>query len=152
MYDRLVSSGDLTLELGRRLPAPPSSVWDAFTDPDRLARWWGPQGFSIPSVRFEPRVGEGYRIEMQPPEGEAFYVAGEFRTVDPPRRLAFTFRWEEPDPDDVENVAELVLRDAGESTELALVQGPFRTEARRALHHDGWSDSLDKLEALLSRG
>lgn len=147
-----MASGDLTLELGRRLPAPPPSVWNAFTEPDRLARWWGPQGFSIPSLRFEPRVGEGYRIEMQPPEGEAFYLAGEFRAVEPPRRLAFTFRWEEPDPDDVENVAELVLRDAGESTELALVQAPFRTEARRALHHDGWSDSLDKLEALLSRG
>ena len=89
---------------------------------------------------------------MQPPEGDAFYLAGEFRAVDPPRRLSFTFRWEEPDPDDVENVAELVFRDAGESTELALAQGPFRTEARRALHHDGWSDSLHKLEALLSRG
>jgi uncharacterized protein YndB with AHSA1/START domain len=147
-----VASGDLTLELGRRLPAPPSSVWDAFTDPDRLARWWGPRGFSIPSLRFEPRVGEGYRIEMQPPEGHAFFLAGQFRAVDPPRRLAFTFRWEEPDPDDVENVAELVFRDAGESTGLALAQGPFRTEARRSLHHDGWRDSLDKLDALLSRG
>lgn len=144
--------GGFTLELERRLPAPPSSVWDAFTDPNRLAQWWGPQGFSIPSLRFEPRVEEGYRIEMQPPEGDAFHLAGEFRAVDPPRRLAFTFRWEEPDPDDVENVAELVFRDAGESTELALVQGPFRTEARRALHHDGWSDSLDKLEAHLSHG
>ena len=147
-----MASGDLTLALGRRLPAPPSSVWAAFTGPDRLARWWGPRGFSIPSLHFEPRVGEGYRIEMQPPEGDAFHLAGEFRAVDPPRRLSFTFRWEEPDPDDVENVAELVFRDAGESTELALAQGPFRTEARRALHHDGWSDSLDKLEALLSRG
>jgi uncharacterized protein YndB with AHSA1/START domain len=147
-----VASGDLTLALGRRLPAPPSIVWEAFTDPDRLVRWWGPQGFSIPSLRFEPRVGEGYRIEMQPPDGDAFCLAGQFRAVDPPRRLSFTFRWEEPDPDDVENVAELVFRDAGESTELALTQGPFRTDERRALHHDGWSDSLDKLEALLSRG
>lgn len=147
-----MASGHLTLELRRRLPAPPSSVWDAFTDPDRLARWWGPQGFSIPSLRFEPRVGEGYRIEMQPPEGDAFHVAGEFRAVDPPERLAFTFRWEPPDPDDVENVAELAFREAGESTELVLVQTPFRTEARRALHHDGWSESLDKLEALVSGG
>ena len=145
-----MAADDLTPELRRRLSAPPSSVWEAFTDPDRLGRWWGPQGFSIPSLRFKPRVGERYRIEMQPPEGDAFHLAGKFRAVDPPRRLAFTFRWEEPDPDDVENVAELDLRDAGESTELALVQGPFRTEARRALHHDGWSDSLDKLEALLS--
>jgi hypothetical protein len=50
----------------------------------------------------------------------------------------------------VENVVELVFRPAGESTELALVQEPFRTEERRALHDGGWTDSLNKLEALLS--
>jgi uncharacterized protein YndB with AHSA1/START domain len=145
-----VASGGLTLELDRTLPALRSRVFEAFTDPAQLAGWWGPEGFSIPSVEFEPRAGESYRIEMQPPDGDAFYLAGEFRAVDPPERLAFTFRWEEPDPDDVENVVELAFGEAGEATELALVQGPFRTEARRALHHDGWTDSLNKLEALLS--
>ena len=145
-----MASGELTLEIDRTLPAVRSRVLEAFTDPEQLASWWGPEGFSIPSLRFEPAVGEPYRIEMQPPEGDAFYLAGEFRAVDPPERLAFTFRWEEPDPDDVENTVELVFRDAGETTELALVQGPFRTEARRALHREGWTDSLNKLEALLS--
>jgi uncharacterized protein YndB with AHSA1/START domain len=145
-----MASGELTLELDRTLPAARSRVFEALSDRDQLASWWGPEGFTIPSLRFEPRTGEGYRIEMQPPEGDAFFLAGEFRAVEPPERLAFTFRWEDPDPDDVENVVELVFGDAGESTELALVQGPFKTEARRALHDGGWTDSLDKLEALLS--
>jgi uncharacterized protein YndB with AHSA1/START domain len=145
-----VACADLRLELNRRLAGPPSRVFEAFTDADQLASWWGPEGFSIPDVRFEPRVGDAYRIEMKPPEGGAFHLAGEFRAVDPPQRLAFTFRWEDPDPDDVENVVELTFRDAGESTELALVQGPFKTEMRRTLHHDGWTGSLNKLEALLS--
>jgi uncharacterized protein YndB with AHSA1/START domain len=87
---------------------------------------------------------------MQPPEGEAFYLAGEFRTVDPPTRLGYTFRWENPDPDDVETVVDLTFQHLGESTQVAFRQGPFKTEARRALHRDGWTDSLDKLEALLS--
>ena len=147
-----MASDDLTLELDRTLPAARSRVFEAFTDPAQLASWWGPEGFRIPNVRFEPRVGESYRIEMQPPEGDAFYLAGEFRAVDPLKRLAFTFRWEEPDPDDVENLVELAFRGGGETTHLALVQGPFRTEARRALHDGGWTDSLDKLEALLSGG
>ena len=72
-----------------------------------------------------------YRIEMQPPEGDAFYLTGEFREVDPPARLAYTFVWEDPDPDDVETVVELSFRDLGESTEVAFTQGPFKTEARR---------------------
>lgn len=143
-------SDGLTLEMNRTLSAAPSLVFEVFTDPNELARWWGPEGFSTPSLEFDPRVGESYRIEMQPPEGDAFYLTGEFRVVDPPTRLAYTFRWEDPDPDDVETVVDLSFRDFGESTEVVFTQGPFRTEARRALHRDGWTDSFNKLEALLS--
>ena len=115
-----------------------------------MGSWWGPQGFTVASIEFDPRVGATYRIEMQPPEGASFHLSGEFRDVDPPSRLAFTFRYEDPDPDDVENLVELSARDLDGSTELALTQGPFKTEARRELHHAGWSDSFDRLEQLLS--
>jgi uncharacterized protein YndB with AHSA1/START domain len=143
-------SDELTLEMKRVLPAAPSIVFGAFIDPNELAKWWGPEGFTTPSLEFDARVGESYRIEMQPPEGDPFYLSGEFREVDPPARLAYTFIWEDPDPDDVETVARLSFRGLGESTEIALTQGPFKTEARRALHRDGWTDSFDKLERLIS--
>jgi uncharacterized protein YndB with AHSA1/START domain len=140
----------LTLELGRVLPAARAVVFEAFRDPSGLAAWWGPQGFTVASLQYQPRIGERYRIEMQPPEGEPFHLTGEFREVDPPSRLAFTFVWEDPDPDDVETLASLAFRDLGGSTEVALVQGPFKTEARRSLHRDGWGDSFDKLERHLA--
>jgi uncharacterized protein YndB with AHSA1/START domain len=139
------------LELERVLPEPPPVVFLAFTDPNELVKWWGPKGFTVPSLLFQARVGETYRIEMQPPEGDPFHLTGEFRELDPPTRLAYTFAWEEPDPDDVETLVDLSLRDLGESTEVALTQGPFKTEARRALHRDGWTDSFDQLERLLSK-
>lgn len=141
----------MTLELVRVLPAGATVVFDAFTDAAQLAQWWGPEGFTIPKLDLEPRAGAPYRIEMQPPDGEPFHVSGEFREIDPPRRLAFTFAWEPPDPDDVENLVELSFRDLDGSTEVRLVQGPFKTEARRDLHRDGWGDSFDKLERLLAR-
>jgi uncharacterized protein YndB with AHSA1/START domain len=140
----------LRLQLTRVLDAAPSTVWRALTEPDELARWWGPAGFTSPSIELDLRVGGGYRIEMKPPEREAFFLEGEFRHVAPPSRLAYTFRWEEPAPDDQETVVTLSLTDLGGKTELALDQGPFATEARRALHRDGWSDSFDKLSELLS--
>jgi uncharacterized protein YndB with AHSA1/START domain len=145
-----VSDG-LTLEIERVVPAPPADVFRAFTDPVELAKWWGPQGFTIPSLEFQPRVGESYRIEMQPPEGDPFHLTGEFREVDPPARLAYTFVWEPADPDDVETLADLSFREAGggDSTEIAFRQGPFKTEERLALHRDGWGDSFDKLERLI---
>jgi len=141
----------LALEMKRTLPAPPPPVFGAFADPDKLARWWGPAGFTVPSVDFEPRPGRGYRIEMQPPEGDAFHLVGEFREVDPPSRLAFTFVWEPPDPDDVETLVELSFRDLGGSTEVAFTQGAFKTEPRLELHRDGWTDTFDRLEQFLAR-
>ena len=140
---------ELVLEIQRVLPATRQTVFEALSDPDELATWWGPEGFTIPSLEFQARVGANYRIQMQPPEGDAFYITGRFQTVDAPNRLAYTFAYEEPDPDDVETRVDLSSRDVGQSTEVALTQGPFKTEARRALHRDGWTDSFNKLERLL---
>ena len=88
---------------------------------------------------------------MQPPDGEPFRLTGEFRDVEPPVRLVFTFVYEEPDPDDVDTLVELSFRDLGESTEVDFAQGPFNTTARRDLHRDGWSDTFDKLEQFISK-
>ena len=140
---------ELTLNLRRALPAARSAVFSAFSDSEKLARWWGPEGFTIPALEFVPRVGDSYRIEMQPPGSEPFYLRGEFREVEAPSRLAFTFVWDPPDPDDVETVAVLSLSGEGETTEVELTQGPFKTEDRRNLHHDGWTESFDRLERLL---
>jgi uncharacterized protein YndB with AHSA1/START domain len=140
-----------TLEIKRVLPAARSDVFRAFSAADELAQWWGPEGFTVASLEFIPRVGDGYRIEMQPPEGDPFHLTGEFREVDPPARLVFTFVYESPDPDDVENLVELSFRDLGESTEVIFTQGPFKTEPRRELHRDGWTDTFVRLERHIRR-
>ena len=142
----------LTLDMKRVLRAPPALVFRALTEPHELAKWWGPHGFTSPSVEVDLRIGGGYRIEMQPPERDAFYLSGEFREVDPPARLVYTFRWEDPDPDDQETVVTLSFRDLGGSTELVASQGTFAVERRLALHEEGWTDALDRLQELMSSG
>ena len=127
-------------------------MFAAFTQAEELRKWWGPSGFTVPRAELQARAGTTYRIDMQPPEGEPFSLIGEFREVEPPARLAYTFAWEEPDPDDVETLVELSFQALDGSTVVALRQGPFKTEARRALHRDGWTDSLDKLERLFAIG
>ena len=146
-----MAAGDrLVLRLQRILPAPRAAVYTALSDPGKLAKWWGPRGFTAPSVEFDPRVGGGYRIAMQPRDGDPFYLAGEFRRVDPPALLAYTFRWDPPDPDDRQTVVTLSLQDRGERTEILLTQGEFATEERLALHEQGWSESFGRLEHALS--
>ena len=91
-------SADLTVEITRLVPAAAPIVFGALSDPNQLAEWWGPRGFTVPSLEFDPRVGELFRIEMQPPEGDRFHLAGEFREVDPPARLAFRSSGTRPIP------------------------------------------------------
>jgi uncharacterized protein YndB with AHSA1/START domain len=143
------ASDGLTVRLTRVLPFPRAVVYRALTDPGQLAKRWGPRRFTAPSVEFGPRVGGSYRIAMQPPEGEPFHLSGEFREVDPPTRLAYTFRWDPPDPADRETVVTLSLQERGEGTEVHLTQGEFATEERRALHEDGWTESFGRLEQVL---
>lgn len=146
----MAAPGNLDLHLSRSFPAPPERVYGALTEPRELARWWGPKGFAVLDIDFDPEVGRRYRITMQPPEGDAFHLSGEFVEVDPPSRLAFTFLWDPPDPDDRETVATLSLEDLGESTGLTLNQSGFLTEDRLALHRDGWTESLERLGRLIS--
>lgn len=143
---------ELSVRVERTVPAPRAVVFSMFTEPDSLARWWGPKGFTASTVELDPRVGGCYRIEMQPPEGDAFWLTGEVREVDLPERLVYTFRYEDPDPDDRENLVVVSLRDRGDATEVIVEHGPFATEARHALHEEGWTDSLDRLQEVVASG
>ena len=142
------------LEQERVLDAPPERVYAFLTEPTELAQWWGPKGFTTPEVDLDLRVGGSYRFTMQPPDGEAFHLSGDFLEVHPPDRLGFTFRWDEPDPEDRETVVVLTLAsDGGGGTTVSLSQGDFATEARLELHRDGWAESFEKLDvALRARG
>jgi uncharacterized protein YndB with AHSA1/START domain len=140
-----------TLELETTLGAPRSRVFELLTSPSDLRRWWGPHGYTTSEIDLDLRVGGSYRFTMRPPDGEVFHLSGVFTAIASAERLAYTFAWEEPDPDDVETLVTLSLTDAPSGgTTLHLDQGVFATEARLALHHDGWSDALEKLNALVS--
>jgi len=139
----------LMVHFDRVLPVPPERVFRACTDPIEWALWWGPRGFTN-EVECELRVGGCYRITMQPPDAEVFHLTGEFREVEPPHHLAYTFVWEEPDPDDQDNLVTMSFRDAGEATGLVVEHGPFTAQPRRALHEAGWTDGLAKLAEMVS--
>jgi uncharacterized protein YndB with AHSA1/START domain len=139
----------LVLELKSVLAAPPERIFEALTTPAELAAWWGPEGFTTLQIDLDLRPGGRYRFTMQPPDGDAFHLAGEFLEIDAPSRLVYSFRWEEPDPDDRTTTVTLSLRDLGEATEVSLTQGEFATDARLELHRDGWTDSFGKLARLV---
>lgn len=149
LEDVSIDPQGLVLEMTCVLEAPRELLFYAVSEPAALVKWWGPSGFTTPEVELDLEVGGRYRFGMQPPEGDLFHLAGEFIEIDPPRRLAYTFRWEEPAPDDQETVVTLTLDAVGEGTSFHLSQGKFATEERLALHQSGWTDSLVKLRRFL---
>ncbi|MFT3916942.1 MAG: SRPBCC family protein [Anaeromyxobacteraceae bacterium] len=72
-----------SLTTSRRLAAPPHRVLAAFVDPARLARWWGPKGFTNTFEVCEPRPGGAWRFTMHGPDGKHFPNESRFVRVDP---------------------------------------------------------------------
>jgi uncharacterized protein YndB with AHSA1/START domain len=142
----------LVLQLGCLMDAPRERVFSMLTEPAELAKWWGPRGFTTPQIELNLSVGNGYRFGMQPPDADLFHLSGQFLEIDPPSHLVYTFRWEEPAPDDRETVVRLSLDALGEATQIWLSQGKFATQERLALHRSGWTDGFEKLRRLIESG
>lgn len=70
----------------RLIPAPPEAVFAAF-EPERLARWWGPAGFTNTFHRCELEAGGQWDYEMHGPDGATFRNESRFREVTPPTRV-----------------------------------------------------------------
>jgi uncharacterized protein YndB with AHSA1/START domain len=130
------------LRVERTLTAPPERVWRAFTDPAALARWFWPASINT-TVSVDLRPGGTLRIEAP---GQ-MAVQGEYTEIDPPRRLAFTWRW---DGDPTGTTVRLDLSPVDDGTQLVLVHKGFPDERTRADHATGWSDCLDRLPGFLA--
>lgn len=73
----------------RLIDAPPERVYGAFSDPLRLARWWGPDGFSCTFSEFDLRPGGAWRFVMHGPDGQNYPNQSVFREVVAPERVVF---------------------------------------------------------------
>jgi uncharacterized protein YndB with AHSA1/START domain len=146
------SEAALTLVLRRVLKAPPERVFRAWTEPEQLARWFGPRGFTCPEHAIDPRPGGAYRVTMRSPEGTLHTVSGTYTAVEPPRRLAFTWAWEQEGARGHESAVELALSAHPEGTELVLTHRRHESVEARDRHTEGWSSCLDKLVAYVAAG
>jgi uncharacterized protein YndB with AHSA1/START domain len=134
--------GGRLLELSYGFDASPERIFSMMTEPVQLVKWWGPRGFTTPHAEVDLTLDGGYRLTMQPPDGELFHLSGEFLEINQPNRLVYTFRWDEPTPDDRETIVTLSVEPAGHGSRVSLSQGSFTTEERLALHRsDGWMPS-----------
>jgi uncharacterized protein YndB with AHSA1/START domain len=145
----------VVLKLSRRFNAPRKRVFEAWTNPDVLNEWWAAMPSMRPSgAELDLRPGGRYRLSMFDTENNVEHtVGGEYREVNPPERLAFTWRWESnaeqmAGSDDTLVVVEFV--EDGDATEVVLTHCGFANEEIRGMHEHGWNGTFDSLEQYLS--
>jgi uncharacterized protein YndB with AHSA1/START domain len=135
----------LELVITRVLDAPPVLVYKVWTNPEHMARWIGPEGFTAPSVKLDVREGGHYRARIRSAEGKDYWFRGTYREVVENRRLVFTFAWEEDGERGEENLVTVTLAEEGGKTRMTFRQVPFLSVEERDGHEGGWSEALDKL-------
>lgn len=137
------------LDLTRTFAAPREAVYAAWTDPEHLKQWWGPEGMEAPIADLDVRTGGKYRTCMRSADGsKEVWVGGEYKDVAPPERLIFTWAWEHDTSDRRETLVTVEFRDLGDATEVALTHQRFATAEDRDNHNQGWTSSLDCLAKL----
>lgn len=134
-----------SLTLKRRLNAAPAKVFAAWTDPEKLKRWFAPGESQTILAESDPRIGGRYRIVARTPDGEDHDVSGIYREVVPNAKLVFTWAWRSTP--ERESLVTLTFKPDGDGCMFTLLHEQFFDEAARDRHNMGWTSALDKLEA-----
>ncbi|MCE0484561.1 MAG: SRPBCC family protein [Methylacidiphilales bacterium] len=143
-------------------------VFKAWTDPARMAKWWGPRVMTTPVCELDARPGGAYRVVMRAPDGTDYPITGVYREVAPPERLVLTMdcrehpaAWHDlvkPNrrPDETNPAGELLttvtFEDVAGKTKLT-VRVTFQSDEigdamLKMGMNEGWSQSLDRLAEL----
>jgi uncharacterized protein YndB with AHSA1/START domain len=140
-----------SLTIKRHLKAPPAKVFAAWTDPEKIKRWMGPGGFTVPEATTDARSNGRFRIVMLSPEGTKHGVGGDYREFVLNEKLVFTWSWDPaPSEKPYESLVTVLLKPDGTGTLLTLTHERLFDEASRDGHQKGWIGSLDKLEQLVA--
>ena len=140
-----------SLEIKRFINAPRDRVYNAWTDPAQLKAWFGPENVQTHDFVADVRVGGKYRWDLTSSEGEKMTAFGEYRELQPGRKIVFTWQWDDDEAwENHVSVVTVELSDCDGGTELRLIHQQLPSETSRDRHTEGWNSVLDKLENFFS--
>jgi uncharacterized protein YndB with AHSA1/START domain len=140
------------LRLERIFDASAEKVFEAWTSPEVLRRWW-PAGsdWETPVAEVDARVGGRLRLVMRSPDGEEFGGRGEYVEITPPERLVFTWTWAGHEGHEGTQLVEVDFREREDGrTTVVLTNRGLEDEESRHKHRRGWEGSFNNLERVLA--
>ena len=162
--DFIAEPGNQEIIIMRIFDAPRELVWKAWTEPERMMRWWGPKGFTSPYCEIDLRVGGALLYCMRSPEGKDYWGTGVYREIVPPERLVYTDSFADEHGNVVpathygmsedialEMLVTVTFEEHEGKTKLTLRHVGIPAGADREGAQQGWSESLDKLAEYLAK-
>jgi len=148
-------SAERELVLTHVLDAPLERVFAAWTDPNRMAQWWGPKGFTNPVCELDVRPGGAIRIHMRAPDGSVYPMIGEYREIVAGERLVFTSAALDPAGRPLFQVLDTVTFSGHAGRTTVTVRARVFDETPEAARHldgmsAGWKMTLERLAAAVA--
>jgi uncharacterized protein YndB with AHSA1/START domain len=142
-------SENRTLRIERTYQAPAQAVFDAWTSEEVMRRWWRAEhDWETSEAEVDLRVGGAVRVVMRDPaQGVEYGGGGVYTEIEPPRRLAFTWLW---DDNDTRQLIELDFEEAEGATTVRFTHSGLWDEAAVRSHEGGWNRAFDNLERALA--
>jgi uncharacterized protein YndB with AHSA1/START domain len=137
------------LSISRVIKAPPRTVFEAWTTPSLLMKWWGPEGVRCTAAEIDLREGGAYRIANQHGDGSITWISGVFERVRPPEELVYSWAIGLPGANGSRVTVE--FRSHAEGTEVVLIHERLAAEVRD-MHLQGWTGCLDGLQRMFAEG
>jgi len=138
-----------SLSLTRIFAVAPEKVWRAWTEPQALKHWFGPDEGEVSFAETDVRVGGRFHVVFSTLDGEQHDVSGVYREVQPHSKLVFTWAWKSTP--ERESLVTLSFRPSGKGTEFNMLHEQFFDVAARDRHAFGWAGSFNKLERFLQQ-
>lgn len=149
----------------RTFDAPQERVWRAWSDPNEVMRWWGPQGFTSPMCRMEFREGGTTLVSMRSEQGWELFNTWTYRSIEPMARIEFVQGFADKDgnrvapaelglppgiPEEVRHVVTLSAVDES-TTELTVHEYGYPNAQIAEISRAGLEQCLDKMRASVER-
>lgn len=136
------------LVIRKTIAASSEHLFRAWTDPDQLVDWWGPEGVTCDGAEVDLRVGGRYRISNRLPDGRVVWISGEYEVIEPPNKLVYSWRLGEGDgPRERVTVR---FEPKGMATEVTIVHERIPDPKTQSQHELGWIGCLKTLDSYLA--
>ncbi len=139
------------LRLEREFPVSPEKLFDWVSSPEKLLRWWGPEGMHLAEHDLNlSRTGPWFSI-LQNDESQQYKMSGHVTHVAPPKSVGFTWGWHDPDDKrGVESHVTFTVLASGTGSRLLIDHRELGDDEVSASHESGWTSALRKLSAHLN--